>query len=217
MPTPKKGYWSADGKTQFPSVTTITGRFKDAGPLIHWAWQAGRDGKDYRELRDAAASVGSVIHAQAEAAITQQEIPYPPADFTDEQQAQVRQGFHAFWRWYSSTVRAIDWTEKQMVSEKHRFGGTPDAYGRDKEGRGCLFDWKSGGVYQDALIQVGGGYAILCEEAGLDLSGGFHIVRFNKDTGDFVHRHYPELDAARDQFLRLRECYDIDRLLKKRL
>lgn len=215
MPTPRAGYFIQDG-TRVPSVTTITGRFKEAGGLIHWAWSLGRDGKDYREERDKAADVGTMIHEQADAAIHKREIPSCPAEFTDAQREQVRRGFEAFWSWYQNTVTEIDWTERQLVSEAYRFGGTPDAYGRDKSGRGCIFDWKSGGIYQDALIQVGGGYGLLCEEHGFPVDGGFHIVRFAKDTGDFVHRYYPELDAARQQFILLREAYEIDKQLAKR-
>lgn len=215
MPTPKQGYYLADG-TRVPGTTTITGRFKEAGGLIFWAWDLGRQGKDYREERDKAADVGTMIHAQADAWIHKQELPHCPETFNDEQRKQVLNGFEAFYRWYQNTVTEMLWTEKQLVSEVYKFGGTPDAYGLDKEGRACLFDWKSGGIYQDALIQVGGGYALLLEEHGFKIDGGIHIVRFGKDTGDFVHRFYPELDSARRQFLLLREAYEIDKVLKKR-
>lgn len=215
MPTPSKGYFLADG-TRVPGTTTIVGRFKDAGGLIHWAWTLGRDGRDYRDERDNAANVGTMIHEQADAAIHKREIPACPESFTAEQRDQVRRGFEAFWSWYQNTVTDIAWTERQLVSETHRFGGTPDAYGHDKQGRGCLFDWKSGGIYQDALIQVGGGYSLLLDEHGHEHSGGIHIVRFGKDTGDFVHRYYPELAVARRQFLLLREAYEHDKVLNKR-
>lgn len=219
MPTPKQGYFLRDG-TRVPGTTTITGRFKDAAGLIHWAWQLGRDGKDYREERDKAADVGTMIHSQADAVIHKREIPRCPETFTDAQREQVRRGFASFYVWYqntisSNTISSIEWTERQLVSEQYRFGGTPDAYGRDKSGRGCIFDWKSGGIYQDALIQVGG-YSILCEENNFPVDGGFHIVRFAKDTGDFVHRYFPELDIARRQFILLREAYELDKQLKKR-
>jgi hypothetical protein len=215
MPHPREGYRTADG-TRVPGVTTIVGRWKEAGGLIHWAWQIGRDGGDYRQVRDAAASVGTVIHAMADAHIHGRAAPELPAQFSAEQQAQCRAGYEAFLRWYAATVTSLEWTEQSLVSEQYRYGGTPDAWGRDNQGRGCLYDWKSGAIYGDALVQVGGGYALLCQEHGYDLSGGYHIVRFGKESGDFVHRHYPELDAARRQFLLFREAYEIDRILRHR-
>lgn len=36
MPTPTKGYYNAKGQ-RVPGVTTVLGRFKDSGALIHWA------------------------------------------------------------------------------------------------------------------------------------------------------------------------------------
>lgn len=215
MPTPAKGYRNAAGD-RVPSVTTITGRFKESGGLIHWAWKLGTEDKDYREERDKAADVGTFIHAMAEAHIQQLPPPTVPTQFTEEQKAQASNGWAAFLAWYTSAVRDILWTEKQLVSEEHGFGGTPDAYGLGADGRPVLFDWKSGSIYSDALVQVGGGYAILCEENGFPVDGGFHIVRFGKDTGDFVHRYFPELDIARQQFLHLRAAYDLDKILKKR-
>ena len=62
MPTAKAGYYLVDG-TRVPSVTTVLGRFKESGPLIHWAWGLGIQGKDYREERDKAADAGTLAHA----------------------------------------------------------------------------------------------------------------------------------------------------------
>jgi hypothetical protein len=50
------------GGKRVPSVTTIISRFKDSGGLIHWAWQQGMDGLDYRETRDKAALAGHLAH-----------------------------------------------------------------------------------------------------------------------------------------------------------
>lgn len=48
MPTPAKGYYNAKGQ-RIPGTTTIIGRFKDSGALIHWANQIAY--KPYREAR----------------------------------------------------------------------------------------------------------------------------------------------------------------------
>jgi hypothetical protein len=48
MPTPKKGYYTQKGE-RVPGVTTILGRFKDSGALIHWANQIAYT--PYREVR----------------------------------------------------------------------------------------------------------------------------------------------------------------------
>jgi len=59
---PTQIYRTKDG-VRVPSVTTIIGRFKESGGLIHWAWALGMEGKDYRQVRDSAADAGSLAHS----------------------------------------------------------------------------------------------------------------------------------------------------------
>jgi hypothetical protein len=66
MPSPPKGYYLKDGKTRVPGVTTIIGKFKESGGLVHWAWDLGMQGIDYRKARDDAANVGTIAHGMVE-------------------------------------------------------------------------------------------------------------------------------------------------------
>lgn len=45
----------------------------------------------------------------------------------------------------------------------------------------------------------------------------FHLLRFDKQTADFTHKSFSELNDARGMFLKMRECYEIDKQLKKRI
>jgi hypothetical protein len=213
MPTPSKGYFNAAGK-RIPGTTTIIGRFKDSGGLVHWSWQCGMDGKDYRDVRDNAASVGTLVHAMVDAAIHKSEQPSTEG-FTPEQLIQAANGLQAFKDWYAGSSGSILDTEMRLVSERHQFGGTPDAIAVIN-GKLCIADWKSGGVYQDALIQVAAYGQLWMEAHPEQRIEGYHIVRFAKDTGDFVHRHYADLSEAWEQFLLFRRAYEIDKGLKKR-
>ena len=65
MPT---GKYELDGKL-LPGTTTIIGKFKNSGALIHWAWKQGMDGIDYRETRDQAGEQGTSVHYLAESYI----------------------------------------------------------------------------------------------------------------------------------------------------
>lgn len=214
MPTPRKGYYTADG-ARVPSVTTVLSRFKDSGGLIHWAWKEGSEGRDYRDSRDSAASAGTLAHAMVEASI--QGLPQPTdVGYTETQFQQALKAFEAYQSWARNSRLEITHTEIQMQSEKYRFGGTPDAIGM-LDGKRCLLDWKSGSVYMDALLQVAA-YRMLWEENHPDepIDGGFHIIRFGKETGDFTHRYFTELDDAWTMFQHLRAAYDFDKVLKKR-
>jgi len=68
MPTPKEGYYLADG-TRVPGVTTIISRFKESGGLMYWAWNEGREGRDYRDTSRTAADAGTLAHALVESRI----------------------------------------------------------------------------------------------------------------------------------------------------
>lgn len=224
-PTPAKGYRLKDG-TKVPGTTTIIGRFKDSGGLIHWAWEQGRDGFDYRATRDSAADAGTLGHWLVEqeiSGLTNAAIRYyldervTKEKIHTETAAKAVKAWESYRRWANQSKLKIVAQEMQLVSEVHKFGGTPDAVG-EIDGQLCILDWKTGNaLYRDALVQVAA-YKALWEENRPDkpITGGFHICRFSKEHGDFVHAYYDELDDAWEQFLLFRRAFEIDKQLKKR-
>lgn len=218
MPTPRKGYFTQDG-TKVPSVTTILGRFKDSGALIRWAYNRGKDGKELYDERDKACDIGTAAHAMVEAHIHGED-PTLREELTKldtEGRVKAENAYQMYLKWASMSNLKVVEQEMQLVSERYRFGGTPDAIG-EVDGVLCLVDWKtSNGVFSDYLLQLAA-YRILWEESHPDrpLLGGFHLCRFSKEHGDFGHHYYAELDDAREMFIALRTAYQYDAALKKR-
>lgn len=218
MPHPKDGYKLANG-LKVPGTTQIVGRYKDSGALIRWAYKRGKDGLELYESRDKACDVGTAAHAMVEASIAQR-APYEVPELRmldDNGQLQAQSAFENYREWAGQTKLKIVAQEMQLVSEKYRFGGTPDAIGI-VNGALCLVDWKtSNGLYPDMLLQLAA-YRILWEENHPDqpLTGGFHLCRFAKEHGDFSHHYFRELEAARKSFLYLRAAYEYDAELKRR-
>ncbi len=211
---PTQIYKTKDGK-RVPGTTTIISRFKDSGGLIHWAWQEGVEGRDYRETRDKAAGIGTIAHSLVEAHIRGREVDLSPYQPDDVKRAQT--AFSAFLRWAEDTNLTAVETEVPLVSEKYRYGGTLDAM--LVRGALCLGDWKtSNSVYQDYLIQLAA-YGNLWEENFPDrpIEGGYHLIRFDRENGDFAHYWYPELSDAWEQFKLFRQAYELDKILKKRV
>lgn len=212
MPTQKAGYYTADG-LRVPSVTTVISKFKDAGGLIHWAWDLGKQGKDYREERDKAADAGTMAHAAIDNWIHGKEVAFAgPAEICEK----ATVAYSAFLEWAAQTNLKATHTELPLVSEKHKFGGTFDAL--LVKGKRSMGDWKSSNrVYPEYLVQVAA-YGKLWEENFPDepITGGFHLLRFDKTYGDFHAHWWGELDKAWDAFLHLRALYDIDKELKAR-
>lgn len=212
MGTQRNGYYLRD-KTRVPSVTTVLGRFKDAGPLMYWAWQCGIDGKDFRQERDRAADAGTLAHGAVEAWVKRQDFAFTGDPSVVER---AQKAFGAFLEWADQTKLLVDRTELPLVSEKYGYGGTFDAIllGTKR----AMGDWKSSnGVYGEYLAQLAA-YGQLWRENFPEepIDGGFHLLRFDKTHGDFTHKWWGDLDAGWQYFLRLREAYEYDKELKAR-
>lgn len=226
MARPTQGYYNAAGD-KIPGTTTIIGRFKESGGLIQWAYKSGREherlvaqGKEApRHLYDVVASAGesgTIAHDMIEADILGTTYAPPPA--TDPAVlGRACNAFAQFKEWREQTRLEIVATERPYVSEALQFGGTVDAIGRDMRGRIVLVDWKtSGGVYSDMLIQLAA-YALLLEECAPEWTPqGFHLLRVAKESADFAHHFYGELEDAKEQFRLLRRAYDLDRKIAQR-
>lgn len=216
MARPVQGYFNAAGD-RIPGVTTIIGRFKDSGGLLQWAFKTGQSGAaSLYEKRDQAAEAGTIAHDMIEAFILGKPQPVVTADA--EILARASNAFAQFCTWHEQSRIEIIATERAYVSERYQFGGTIDAIGRDTHGRIVLTDWKSSNaIYRDMLIQLAA-YALLLEECAPEWTPqGFHVVRVAKESADFEHRYFGELDAARESFLLMRQLYELDAQLKKRV
>lgn len=222
MPHPKGGYKLKDG-TCVPGVTTIIGRFKDSGGLMHWAFEQGKSAErgeitNLYDKRDEAGDAGTLAHAFVENHI--RKLPEPDlAGYSEKIIQLAKQGFDNYRTWAANNKIKIIHQEMELVSEEFRFGGCPDGIGLDSQTRRCLIDWKtSNGVYQDYIIQLAA-YDHLWEANNPDkpLTGGFHLCRFSKEHADFTHHYWSELKDAWEQFKLFRQAYDIDKKLKKRV
>lgn len=208
-------YKLADG-TRVPSVTTINKIGQDSGGLIHWAWNLGMDGKDYRQARDDAAEGGTFAHVLVQAAIENRTPDL--SGFSEDARIKGEMSFSAYKEWRDQTRIEILRSEVPLVSETYRFGGCLDAVGRSHNGQLCLLDWKSGALYSDYLCQIAA-YRELWNERMSDqqIEGGFHLCRFNKETGDFSHAYFGNLSEAWEAFKLKRSLYDLLARLKKRV
>lgn len=216
MARPTTGYRLSNGK-RVPGTTTIIGRFKESGALIYWAYKRGLEGVPLYEERDKAAELGTVVHEMAEEHIKGNE-PSIPAYLEGDDRHAVESAYSAYREWFDNTHLTVVSQEMALVSEEHRFGGTPDAIAVDGKDRLVLIDFKtSNGIYSDYLYQLAA-YRILWNENNPDrpLTGGSHLARFAKEHGDFSHHFFPNLDDAEKGFVLMRRLYDIDAVLKKR-
>ena len=222
---PHQAYHTKDGQ-RVPSVTTITKLYGDSGALLYWANQQGLDGKTLAEARQSTATPGSMVHERVDAYIKGAEwTPEPWRDKFDTFVAYDNacilsaRSFENFQRWHELTQVKLISGEIGLVSEEYKFGGCLDAV-MTRDGV-ALCDWKSGtstSIYADFLYQLAG-YGILWDEnfPNRPITAGYHVIRFSRETADFGHHHFAELDDAREGFLNLRKQYDIHQIVNKRV
>jgi len=217
---PKGGYKNTGGK-RLVGVTTVGGAFGDKGAIIRAANNLGLEGKSIQdEWYTKAANIGTLGHDLFEQylhdALGMDKIELDLSDYTAEEIGKAQVSKAAAVAWFEQTKLEIVWTERPLVSEVMQCGGTPDALGIDTNGNYVIPDWKTGGVFGGALFQVAA-YKLIIEENYPDIQiKGFHIVRFAKDTGDFVHRYYPELDEQAAVFPEMVKLYRLMQRTEKR-
>lgn len=209
--------YKTKGGRRVPGVTSILGKFKDPGGLLHWAWQCGVDGIDYREKRDDAGDVGTMAHALMDDDIHGRPIKEPESfEHLTEKQAKAWAALDAFRKWRKNVTLVIIDTERPLVSELHSYGGTYDALGV-VDGLLVLLDWKSSNrVYTEHVAQCAA-YRQLVRENSNHVVNGAHLLRVGKELGDFSHHYLPPdaLDLGWDRFLASKWLYETDAKLKK--
>ena len=216
MPTHK--YMKLDG-TAVVGVTTAIGLLGlNKTPLMYWAWEQGKAGKDFRETKDNAADSGTLAHYLIECDIhgtkpDQAILDKAGKDILDKAET----AYLNFLEWKKTNHIELVHTELPLVSEKYGYGGTIDYIGK-VDGKYALLDWKtSTGVYADYLIQVAA-YTQLWLEHNPDkpLTGGIHLLRIDKDNGKFTHHRWDSTPPeAFDIFLDLLDIYNKKKVVDK--
>jgi hypothetical protein len=187
---PHQKYILQDG-TEVPGGSTICKIGDDPAALIHWAWNLGREGKDYRKERDKAADIGTIAHFLIECFLTQQ-----VADLSDYSQADIDKAlvcYNKFHDWWEEQDLEVVATEIQLVNELYRYGGTIDLIAKRKNGDHLLMDFKTSKKISESYWRQAAGYADLWNE-NQDVNGfnainqitSHAIVRIGKEEeGDF--------------------------------
>ncbi len=179
--------------------------------------------RDQYDKAGKAALAGTIAHDMVEQWILdgckseEVQLPLSAGEASQEIIEKAINAFRQYRAWQRSSRIEITHTELGLVSEAHRYGGTLDAVGRDGAGNIVLVDWKtSNGVYGDYLYQLAA-YSLLLEENRPELAPrGYHLCRFAKDSADFAHHAFGELDQEKEAFLLMRRLYEIDQRTSKR-
>jgi len=213
----KREYRTKNGK-RVSGATTIISQNLGWGKegLIWWSWNEGKEGRDYRETRDAAADIGTTAHRLIEMEILETGSATAELEMRAlRNEESIINCLYAFRIWRDAYDFQPTHTETPLVSELYGYGGTPDgALIRNKR---ALYDLKtSNNLYPSHRIQVGGAYIQLWNENFPDdpVTGGYHVLRVGKDDASFHHHYWPTWDKEWEAFEHLLALHKLQRGLK---
>lgn len=196
--------------TQVVGVTTVTGILAKF-PLYNWYWKLGRDGIDHRKHLDFLTGIGTLAHS-----MIFHHLKGTMADTRDYSQNQVTSAmysFESFLEWEKQHELKPLLLEEQLVSEKYRYGGTPDFYGFI-DGCETLLDFKSSGIYDDQWIQLAG-YVNLLKESGKKVGAcKILVIPTDKDKG-FREAQREDVSVHWEIFLRCLDIYNLRKEMRK--
>lgn len=203
-------YKLADG-TRVPSVTTYLGILAKPA-LIHWAWELGVQGLDYRKVRDQAGDVGTLVHYLILCKLKGEEPDL--STYTPQDAALAASPMSKFEEWLKEHELEPILMETPLVSETYRFGGTPDFYGK-VDGHLTLLDFKtSKEIYQETFYQLAA-YAWLLTEHGCFLEFR-RVLRIGKSEDEgFEYRDMGDLENHWKLFLACQEIYELQKVIRR--
>lgn len=183
MARPRGGY-DIDGEA-VPGISTVSKVGEDQGGLMHWHWHEGHAWtgtyKQWKTRADQPTDFGTQVHDLFETWLFQRDL------FSEDLSAYpqpVQVSFGAARAWAEQSKVEVTHTELSMISRRLRVGGTIDAAVR-VGGQRAIADWKSSkAIYNEMKVQLAG-YGLVWDECypSDPVTGGFHLVRFDKETG----------------------------------
>jgi len=146
-----------------PGVTTITGELGwNTQVLVNWSNRIGLEGIEVGKYVDDKADIGTLGHSMITDKLEGKKTDTD--DYSKNQIEAAKNSVKSFEAWARDKKIEPILIEVPLVSNIHNFGGTLDIYAKVNKSLE-LIDLKTGkGIYDEHLIQVGGGYVILLEE-----------------------------------------------------
>ena len=194
-----------------PGVTTVLNLLAKPA-LIHWSWQCGVDGIDYRKKRDSAGDIGTLAHYLIEC-----DIKGIKPDLSEYSPANLEKAENAYLSWLEwkknfGKIKTIA-SEKQLVCND--FGGTLDWI--IEQDNYILIDFKtSKAIYFEMPCQLAA-YKYLWNINNPDKKiKTCYILRIGKEDGEFEQRKYTNLDKEEAFFLNLVKVYRLKKEIEKK-
>jgi hypothetical protein len=196
-----------------PGVTTITRQLGWATEaLVKWANNLGLKGIDSRRFADDKADIGTLGHQMVMDYLEKKKTD--TKNYTAEQIRQAENVLLSFFAWEKGHKIEPTYFELELVSEKYRYGGRCDLIA-DVDGNRELIDIKTGGVWPEHYIQIGGGYYQLLKENNINEIKTVRLLNLPRTEDEaFKDILVPNLNLCWEVFLHCRQLYDLQKRFK---
>lgn len=174
-------YKLADG-TPVPGVSTIKDLLGPVGGLGYWGFMVGKSGEvdNYWGYMAGLASAGTACHVVIEAHLKGETLDV--TDFTGKELAIAYTALEKFKKWAEGKTIRLIYSEKPLVSEEHRYGGTLDLY-CEVDGLFTVIDIKSSKEPRLEMLVQAASYRTLVEESG-DPVDQIMVIALGRDAAD---------------------------------
>ena len=174
-----------------------------------WIEEALQQAKNYPdEARDAAAAKGTAIH---EAIYNWESIGERPND------AVANQAVQAYDAWRTTVAMEVVASELTVWSPSDKYAGTIDQVCRNSNGHWSVIDFKTGGAYPEAALQVAAYANALEELTGIPVDDAW-ILRIPRDQPEDgspqFFTKYMNCDHIQSNFEAFRNALYLQRALK---
>jgi hypothetical protein len=194
-----------------PGVTTIVGLLDKSGALMHWAWECGKKGVDYRKFADDKAAQGTLAHDMILCHLSGTKPVLD--DYTKNQIDAAENSFLSYLEWAKGKDIEPILLETQLVHDELMYGGTFDFYGYI-DGVPTLMDFKTGkAIYSPEMEIQLSAYNALLDTPAI----AWQILRIGRDeTEGFEVRQYTsnQMETAWAIFKNLLQIYYLKKSLK---
>lgn len=202
-----------------PGVTTIIDNMLgwNKRTLMAWSRREALAGRDPEKILEQAGDIGSIVHLLIEAHIKSvlmgEKIEAELDDFARHGIDKAENAFIAFLDWEKRNDLTYVASEKIVISEKLRFGGTIDILASNNGFLWQIDPKSSKGIYPEFIVQTAA-YKFAYEEQENTIIDEVHLLHLGKEDGAFAD-HKISSDKLLDGFRVFQHCrklYD----LKKR-
>jgi hypothetical protein len=200
--------YKTDDGLDVPGVTTIIGVLAKPA-LIHWAWNLGCQGIDYRKERDSKGDIGTLAHLMIMEYLKKEKYDY--SEYSKAEIDKAENCLISFYEWLKhNEIKAVQ-VETPMTSNLYGYGGTVDCYCW-LNNEPTLIDFKTGKAIYDEMFYQVAAYKQLLSEHKKEVSQ-VRIVRIGRNEDEGFEDH--KVDKLDDYWNVFFYCLQIYKTIKK--